>query len=273
MNVKRLTAIILLCIILVAGVYYFYEQFTIVTFTLRGYDYIVTPHFIILFKPESKGSIPAVINAAEKTYEIVGKDFDFYPKGKTPIVVFPDSVSLQAAFSWPHDENTQGVYFRGIIYVQSPDVWINETEDMERVFFKKGPMVHEYTHLVVDVLTFGNYPRWFTEGVAQYVERQITGYTLDEDFEVVGNRVYTYEEIMYNFDNLQDVPSAYLGALEMTDFLAKDGGIQELKRIMRLLKKGDSVNNIFLQKAALLYAGGKNQFVPNITINGGVVFE
>lgn len=273
MNAKRLTAIILLCIVLITGVYYFYEQFTIATFKLKGFDSIVTPHFIILFKPESRDSVSAVVSAAERAYDTVGKDFDFYPKGKTPIVVFPDRVSLQAAFNWPHDENTQGVYVRGIIYVQSPDVWINETQNMERIFFEKGPMVHEYTHLVVDALTMGNYPRWFTEGVAQYVERRVTGYTLDEDFEIDGNNVYTYEEIMHSFDSLQDVPSAYLGALEMTDLLVKDGGIKELKRILQLLKNGDSVNNMFLQKAALLCAGGKKQLVTNITINGGVVFE
>jgi len=250
MNIKRLIAIILLCFVLVAGVYYLYEPFAIATFKLKGYDSIATPHFIILFRPESEGSIPSVVNAAEKTYEIVGKYFDFYPKGKTPIIIFPDSASLQAAFNWPHDESTQGVYFRGIIYVQSPDVWIDKTQDMDKVYFEKGPMIHEYTHLVVDTFTSGNYTRWFTEGVAQYVERCVTGYTLEEDFGVAENKVYSYEDIMYDFDSLQDVPSAYLGALEMTDLLAKDGGISELKRIMHLLKKGYSANEIFLQEAA-----------------------
>lgn len=273
MKSRRITAIILLCIVLIAGVYYFYKPLTVFTFKVKGFDSIVTPHFIILFKSESGDSIPAVASAAEKTYEIVGKNFDFYPKGKTPIVVFTDRVSLQAAFNWPQDENTQGVYFRGIIYVQAPDVWIDDTEDMERVFFEKGPMVHEYTHLMVDVLTSGNYSRWFTEGVAQYVERQVTGYTLDEDFEVGEGQVYTYQEIMYNFDNLKDVAGAYLGALEMTDLLVKDGGIQELKEIMQLLKEGHSANNIFLQRAPLFQAEGKSQLVPNITTNGGVVFE
>lgn len=273
MNTKRLIAIILLCMIIMAGVYYFYEALTVLAFKLKGFDCINTPHFIILFKPESRESISVVANAAEKAYEILGKDFDYYPEDKTPIVVFPDRVSLQAAFNWPHDENTQGVYFRGIIYVQSPDVWIDETEDMESIFFEKGPMVHEYTHLVVDALTSGNYPRWFTEGVAQYVERRVTGYTLSEDFDVAENQVYTYKDIMYNFDGLKDVPSAYLGALEMTDLLVEDGGIEELKRIMQLLKEGDSANRIFLQKAALVQAEGKSQLVPNITTNGGVVFE
>lgn len=270
---KRLIAIALLCMILFAGVYYFYEPLTIVTFKLKGFNSQVTPHFIILYKPQSRDYIPAVINAAEMTYDTVGKDFGFYPKNRVPIVVYPDRVSLQSAFSWPKDENTQGVYYRGIIYVQSPGAWIDETPDIERVFFEKGPMVHEYTHFVVDVLTGGNHTRWFTEGVAQYEERRVTGYTLDEDFEVDGNFAYAYEEIMHSFDNLSDVPRAYLGALEMTDTLAGNDGVGELKRIMELLKNGHSVNGIFLQKATRFQAEGKSRLVTNIVNNGGVVFE
>jgi hypothetical protein len=270
---KRLIAIALLCMILIAGVYYFHEPLTTVTFKLKGFDSQVTPHFIILFKPESRDCIPAVVSAAEKTYDIVGKDFGFYPKNKIPIVVFPDRLSLQSAFNWPEDENTQGVYYRGIIYVQSPGAWIENTQDMERIFFEKGPMVHEYTHLVVDALTASNHPRWLTEGVAQYEERRVTGYTLDEDFDIDRDFTYAYEDIMHSFDNLPDVPRAYLGALEMTDVLAGNDGIHELKRVMLLLKNGHSANGIFLRKAAQFEAEGKSRLVTNIVTNGGVIFE
>jgi hypothetical protein len=254
---KKLTAIALLCVIIIIGVYYFYAPISVVTFKLKGFDSVATSHFIILFKPESKDSIPAVVNAAEKAYDLVGKDFDFYPKNKLPIVVFPDGLSLQSAFNWPKDENTQGVYYRGVICVQSPDGWIEETQDMEKVFFDKGPMVHEYTHFVVDTMTKGNCPRWFTEGVAQYEEKRVTGYTLEEDFEIDKSFDYAYEDIMYSFDKLSNVPKAYLGALEMTEFLSGSGGIDELKRIMLYLKDGDSADGIFLRKVAQIDTGGK----------------
>lgn len=273
MTRKRFATIILLCIILIAGVYYFYKPLSVVTFKLKGFDSMVTPHFMVLFKPESSDCIPMVISVAEKTYDIVGEDFDFYPQEKIPIMVFPDRLSLQEAFNWPKDENTQGVYYRGIIYVQSPGAWIKETQDMERVFFEKGPMVHEYTHLVVDVLTGGNHTRWFTEGVAQYEERRVTGYTLEEDFEIDRDLAYAYEDIMYRFDNLPDVCGAYLGALEMTDLLAGCDGIDELKSIMGLLKKGKSANEIFLQRAAQFQVEGKSRLVTNIVNNGGVIVE
>ncbi len=243
----RLVAIVLLCVIFIAGVYCFYEPLAIATFKLKGFDFKVTPHFIVLFKPRDKGCITMVVNAAEKTRELVGRDFGFYPKDRVPIIIFPDRSSLQAAFRWPKDESTQGVYYRGIIYIQSPNAWMGDVQDEEGVFFEKGPMVHEYTHLVVDALTGGNYTRWFTEGVAQYEERKITGYTLESDFEIDENISYTFEDIMYNFDNLQDVASAYLGALEMTDYLVGNKGISKIKDLLRLLKNGHSINRIFLQ--------------------------
>ena len=173
--------------VIVAGVYYFYKPLSIISFKMRGYDSLVTPHFVILYKPENEEYISMVAKVADRTYDIVGKDFDFYPEDKVPIVVFPDRISLQSAFNWPKDENTQGVYYRGIIYIQSPGEWVQETENIDKVFFEKGPMVHEYTHLAVDILTGGNYPSWFTEGVAQYEERRVTGYTLEEDFKIDRN--------------------------------------------------------------------------------------
>jgi hypothetical protein len=269
---KRLVAVILLCIIVLAGVCYFFRPISIVAFKLKGFNSLVTSRFIILFKPESKNDIPAVLSAANRAYDIVGEDFDYYPENKIPIVVFPDRLSLQSAFNWPKDENTQGVYYRGIIFVQSPGAWIKENEDTEKIFFQKGPMVHEYTHLVVDKLTGGNYPRWFTEGVAQYEEKRVTGYTLEEDFEIDESVTYSYEDILYRFDQLPDVTKAYLDALEMTTFLAGDDGINELKNIMMLLKKGDSANRIFLQSAAQFTLEGKSRLVTNINTNGGGIF-
>ncbi|HHW02372.1 MAG TPA: hypothetical protein GXX35_06130 [Thermoanaerobacterales bacterium] len=266
-----LVTAVLVFLLSAAGVY-FYKELDIYGFKLKGFDSLVTPHFNILYMPEDRDQVEAVAKVAEKTYEKVGRDFDFFPKDRIPIVIYPDSESLQQAFHWPADESTQGVYYRGFIYIQAPAAWIDNTENLEDTFFKKGPMVHEYTHLVVDRVTGGNYSRWFTEGVAQYEEERVTGYTLAQDFDVDENESYSINDIIEKFDELPDVPRAYLDALDMTKLMAGKGGIGEIKNILSMLKGGASADEIFFQRAGKAPLEGKTHLVTNI-INRGDHFE
>lgn len=241
--------LILICLIFLLGIFY-HKDLVITSFRLKGYKYKSTPHFKIIYLPQNEKDISQIADAAEKTYEIVGKDFDFYPKDKTPIIVYKDNYTLQKAFCWPEDESTQGVYCNGIIYIQTPSAWIDSvSDDIENIFFTKGPLVHEYTHLVVDRKTSGNYSRWFTEGVAQLEEERVTGYTLKEDFAIDEDTEYLTEEILYDFDQLEDVPKAYIQALNMTKALTKEN-IDKISEIFSLLKNGKSIEKIYLQEVA-----------------------
>lgn len=251
-NTKIILSILLLiCSIFILG-FCFYKDIVITSYKSRGYRCHTTPHFDILYLPQNKKDLKYIADAAEKTYEIVGRDFNFYPEKKIPIIVYKDSKSLQKAFHWPQDESNQGVYYNGIIYIQAPSAWIESGIEME-TFFAKGPMVHEYTHLVVDSKTLGNYPRWFTEGVAQWEEERVTGYTLREDFDIDKNYMYSPYEIFYNFDKLDDVPKAYIQALEMTKALTDENSIEEIEELFSILRDGKSLENIYLKRHAFQY--------------------
>lgn len=240
--------LILICSIFLLGIFH-YRALAITSFKLKGYKSFDTPHFKIIYLPQNENDISQIADAAEKTYEIVGKDFNFYPKDKTPIIVYKDNYTLQKAFCWPEDESNQGVYCNGIIYVQTPSAWIDSVnDDIKDIFFAKGPMVHEYTHLVVDRKTSGNYSRWFTEGVAQLEEERVTGYTLKEDFDINEENIYSINEILYDFDKLKDVPKAYIQALDMTKALTREN-INKIDELFSLLKAGKSIDKIYLQEA------------------------
>ena len=234
----------------ISGVYYFHKPLTIISFKLKGYDHKVTPHFVILYKPHSQDEVPVVAKTAERAYKIVGDDFEYFPKGKTPIIVFPDRESIQRAFNWPKDENTQGVYYKDIIYIQSPGALIRDDDNLEETFFSKGPLIHEYTHLVVEHLTKGNCPRWFTEGVAQYEEQRVTGYTLEQDFPIDESYHYSVTEVMTQFDDLDDVAKAYLQALDMIKTMVGQDGVSEIKEIIALLKDGHLADELYLQRGS-----------------------
>ncbi|MDI3481078.1 MAG: hypothetical protein PWQ97_733 [Tepidanaerobacteraceae bacterium] len=263
-----LLAMVAFLILLSATGVYFYKEIRIFGFRLKGFDSLVTPHFNILFLPEGRNEVEVVAKAAERAYAEVGRDFNFFPKERIPIVIFPDSRSLQQAFRWPADESNQGVYYRGIIYIQAPGAWIDDSEDVEENFYKNGPMVHEYTHLAVDKLSGGNYSRWFTEGVAQYEEERVTGYTLAQDFDIDKNEFYSSNEIIHHFDELPDVPSAYMKALAMVKTMAGEGGIAEIRKILSMLKDGALAEDIFFRRVEKAHLEGNFHPVTN-TINGG----
>ncbi|MCR4430322.1 MAG: peptidase MA family metallohydrolase [Tepidanaerobacteraceae bacterium] len=266
-----LLAMAVLLLLSAAGVYY-YKELTIFGFKLKGFEVMNTPHFEILFLPEDQNEVEAVSKAAERAYVEVGRDLGFFPKDRIPIIIFPDSRSLQQAFHWPADESNQGVYYRGIIYVQAPGAWIDDAPNIEEIFYIKGPMVHEYTHLAVDRLTGGNYSRWFTEGVAQYEEERITGYTLARDFDIDKKESYSIGDIISRFDDLPDVPKAYIAALNMTKIMAGKDGVGEIRKILSQLKDGASADEIFLQRAGKTPPEGNFHLVTNI-INGGDCVE
>lgn len=124
------------------------------------------------------------------------------------VVIHPDQASLAKALGWEHERNAVGVYWAGLIRVLSPKVYIADPLSLggRRTFERQGPMVHELTHLIMDYHSAGNYPRWFTEGVAQYVERELTGY------EWISPRVdltlerYSLRELTTAFDRLTGLP-------------------------------------------------------------------
>ncbi|NLB88000.1 MAG: hypothetical protein GX790_02045, partial [Syntrophomonadaceae bacterium] len=133
-----------------------------------GFNEITTEHFIIKYTPADEDNIDSIAKASEKSFEEVTQLFGYTPKTKTTVVVYPDTESLAKSFGWNKNEKAMGVYWAGTIRILSPSQWV--TGQVEDEFYKEGPMVHEFTHLIVDDLTNGNYSRWWTEGIAQYVE-------------------------------------------------------------------------------------------------------
>ncbi|MGE5404185.1 MAG: peptidase MA family metallohydrolase [Candidatus Saccharibacteria bacterium] len=197
-----------------------------------------TPHFIIKYHEENSKSIPIIAANVEDIYGPVTKIFGTEPQQKTLIVVYPDSESLAKSFGWDKNEQAMGVYWGGTIRVLDPHVWIN-AGDIGDEFAKQGPMAHEFTHLMVDYYTKGNYPRWFTEGVAQYVERIVTGFEFSPPFSYNSQSVTYYDfTVMENgFDTL-DQRIVYWESLRAVQYITDKFGEKTLFSIMTDLGQG-----------------------------------
>jgi hypothetical protein len=204
------------------------------------WDEIQTEHYLIKYLPVDEDSVELVAEAAEEAYTSVSTSLGQQPAKQTTIVIYPDNASLAASFGWDKNEKALGVYWGGTIRILSPDAWLSNLGQRDR-FIKEGPMVHEFTHLIVDEITKGNYNRWWTEGIAQYTEKKITGFEFADPF--VGGQefhYYTLENLEKNFDSL-DQSVAYWESLQAVNYLVDNYGEEKLYTILRYLGNGDSM--------------------------------
>ncbi|KNZ69243.1 hypothetical protein Tfer_2189 [Thermincola ferriacetica] len=205
-------------------------------------------HFIVRYQSADRDIARLVLDAAENAYIPIRRDFAYAPKDKVLIVVYPTRESLSKSFGWDADESAMGVYWAGVIRVLSPKQWIeaDTPEDMKAVFETRGPMAHEFTHLVVDYITRGNYPRWLTEGIALYQEFKIVG-DVEEEYRqpISGKELYPLNVMDRQFDALADQSLAYRQSYEAVRYIVEKHGESKLWEILVRLSMGETINQSF----------------------------
>lgn len=206
---------------------------------------VKTEHFIFRFNDKDRDIIPVVVANAEEVYQPLVEFFGWEPQKRTLVVVYPDTESLARSFGWDKDEKAMGVYWGGSIRILSPSAWVSGG-DLVEAFNQKGPMAHELAHLMVDYRTKGNYPRWFTEGIAQYVERILTGFEFSPPLSYNSQSVkyFSFKEMNADFDSL-DQSTVYWESLKAIDYLVQRHGQQAIFSIMDELGRGYSMDAAF----------------------------
>lgn len=212
-----------------------------------------TPHFIIKYTESDAGMVEMVATAAEAAYEPVTAALNHKPRGKALILIYPDRQAMKQAYGWTGDAGAMGFYWGGIIQILSPQAWLKNSQSTQE-FITTGPLTHEYTHLVFDHLTRGNYNRWFTEGLAQYVEYKVNGYewiTADND---LTDGLYTMAELDGNFDGLPNQALAYRQSLAAVRYIAEVHGEDKLSQVVTSLQAGQRVNKAIEKTLGMDYA-------------------
>lgn len=217
-------------------------------FRTRNWNSLRDEHFFIRYKDQDTDNIRLVLETIKMDFQEVNKMLNFTNNARIPIIVYPDSTSLGKSFGWDADQSAMGVYWAGVIRIVSPSEWLGDLScgDAMEVFRKKGPMVHEYAHLVVDYRTKGNYTRWFTEGIAQLVEKEITGFQFENiALNTDRNNWYDLRDMDRDFDSLPSQSLAYSQSLVMVQWLVDEYGYADLNAILNQLGNGKTLNQAF----------------------------
>lgn len=198
--------------------------------------------FKVRYQPVDAPVARLVLETAEDYYEAVNQMLDYTPVDSVPVYIYPTKETLNESFGWDASVNAMGVYWAGTIRILSPLEWIEDEEEMSVIFRENGPMAHEYAHLVVDYKTHGNYPRWLTEGIAQYVERELTGFVLAHE-EQDGEEWYSFETMDTEFDLLPNQHLAYAQSLLAVDYMVELKGFDGVLELLDELAKGQKISN------------------------------
>ncbi len=222
--------------------------------SFSGSNEVESDHFVVRYDGQDQAWAVPVLDAAEGARASVLQRLGWTPlavaeaeakadasggSGKVTILLYPDYDSLGKQFGAQAGFRALGAYWGGVIQVQSPRLWLDARPpvDAVRQLWARGPFVHEYTHLILDrLIPGGNYPRWLSEGLAQYVEYMETGYLwLDQENQIrspaASAGLYSLADLQRRFDSLDNMAMAYREAFLLVAYLEDvygTGGVNSL---------------------------------------------
>lgn len=205
-----------------------------------GYTVKETENFIIRFYAGDAKVLHRVANQAEEQLALAAEFFGYRPKNKILLTVYHNKDHLRKGLRLPSRGTTLGAYYAGTIGVLSPNVWGEEGDAAE-----KGLYLHELTHLLMADMAGGNYPLWFTEGMALYQEYLHTGFEWGKEYRFE-KLLYTVEELTGNFARL-DQFLAYKQSLLLVKTLVESEGRDKVLVLLEMLGTGTSFDKAFVK--------------------------
>lgn len=215
-----------------------------------------TEHFIIKYRPEDENVIREVANMFEDSYVAAAEEYNYSSAEKTVVVIYKDQNEF-----WNYQKSIQGqavmgLYNMGTIHVLSPNYYTEQQESSMEFFKKNGPVLHEYTHKVVDELTDGNIELWLTEGLALYEEYKVNDTEWAPGFEY--ERYFNSREMREGFMYADEV-QAYRQSYDMVEYLIDTYGKDKLQLLLSELKSGSNTDDAFLK----VYGVTANEFIDS----------
>lgn len=214
-----------------------------VLYKVRDLDVRESEHFVIKYKPRDQASVQMVLDAAEEAYGPVTDSIGFKPPRKATIILVSNREEMQQEMGWSSGESAMGVFWSGLIEVLSPQALDNgrDLDKQKEQFVKNGPMAHEFTHLVVDAATRGNYPRWFTEGLAQYQEYRLNGYEWITPTNSLNQSLYSLAELERDFDGAPNQSLAYRESFAAVRYMYEVYGDDGVRAVLTELNRGKTL--------------------------------
>ncbi|MES2571165.1 MAG: tetratricopeptide repeat protein, partial [Verrucomicrobiota bacterium] len=203
-------------------------------------------HFTVRMDPKEAEVYGAqVVALLERAYSAITKKYGLNLRKKTIVEIFPNQKDFAIrTFGLPGGSGYLGVCFGGVITANSPAAHPGSPANWEAVLW------HEFTHVVTLTLTKNKMPRWLSEGISVYEERQARG-TWGEQMKpryramILGEDLTPVSQLSAAF--LQPKTPMHLGfayyeSSLAVEWLTQRFGLEKMKSVMGDLARGVAIN-------------------------------
>ena len=201
----------------------------------------------------------SAVDALERAYESLGRDFGVYPKERVQVGIYATKTFAELGGIPPEfAEHVLGFYdFQKLrLRLSASQPGSIELERLVR---------HEYTHLLIHQATRGRATRWLHEGLAQVAEPRSAPRLVESDV-ILDRRHFTLDALESLFRS-NAVGAAYQLSHIVCEFLADRRGMAGIRALLEHLGQGEPMAQALKEgvgvsvedvEARLLAAGGRS---------------
>ena len=207
---------------------------------------LTSEHFAVKMDPHEAEIYGAdVLALLERAHSTLTKKYELQLRDRTIVEIFPDPKDFAIrTFGLPGGAGYLGVCFGRVITANSPASRPNSPNSWEAVLW------HEFCHVVTLTLTKNKMPRWLSEGISVFEERQARG-NWGEHMKpryramILGEDLTPISQLSAAF--LKPKSAAHLGfayyeSSLVVEWLTQRWGLEKMKLLLDDLARGIEIN-------------------------------
>jgi tetratricopeptide (TPR) repeat protein len=234
------------------------SAFNLVTLqeTMAKYTTIKSDDFVLrMSAKEAKIYGPRAMELLTKAKRVLATKYDIELANPTYVEVFADQKDFAVrTFGMPDVAGFLGVCFGRVVTANGPAAHGGRATNWEAVLW------HEFCHVVTLQLTKNKMPRWLSEGISVYEERQASrawGMRVDSVYRpmLLGDDLVPVGKLSAAFlspKTPQHLQFAYLESSLVVEYIISRHGIDRLRGVLRDLRTGTTINEALAKNIAPL---------------------
>lgn len=214
---------------------------------LEEFETLETERFRLRMAPREAAIYgPRALELLEQAYHDLSRKYGLEIDDVVTVEIYPDQSDFEVrTFGMPGNPGFLGVCFGPLITMNSP---ASQRANWEAVLW------HEFCHTVTLAKTRNRMPRWLSEGISVYEERQANTswgrlMSIDDQKRILAGRMQPISDMSAAFIRAQsneDIQFAYFQSYLVVRFLIESFGEEAMRKVLDDLAEGIKINDALI---------------------------